>query len=121
MKIVVDHQIVRILAHNPTEIAKHLKLSNQDNQIHFGWPSLLEYLELGDVLSNLPIFDQTSPLFKACIATLCANEEKEVLFYVYDRLFTENLNQVRVLSQMNSNLAFSRRICGLQAFLESFP
>ena len=35
-------------------------------------------------------------------ATLCANEEKEVIHYLFDGLFTENLQQITSLKQMNA-------------------
>lgn len=102
MKVVLDNQIVKLLAHE-TDIAKNPLLSNPDNQVSFGWSNLLEYLTLGSLLSNLPLFDETQPLFIACISALHANEEKEVLFYVYDQLFAENLNQIKALPQINAS------------------
>lgn len=74
-----------------------------DNLNNSSWPSLLEYLGLGSIFSNLPSFDQSVPLFQACISTLCASEEEEVVFYLYDRLFAENLNQISALPQINSS------------------
>lgn len=103
MKLVIDNQIVRILAHDATKIVKNPFISNPEHHISFGWPALLEYLGFGSVLSNLPVFDETQPLFVACISTLYANEEREVLFYVYDRLFAENLNQIKALPQINAS------------------
>lgn len=103
MKVTVDNQIVRIFNHNGAEIVKNLFISDLNNQINFRWPSLLEYLELGSLLSNVSVFDQTQPIFTACVSTLCANEEKEVLCYVYDRLFAENLTQIKALPQINAS------------------
>lgn len=102
MKIVIDNQIARMLALNNPKIAKDPFLSHPHNHIHLRWPTLLEYLGLGSVLSNLPPFDEVHPLIVASISTLCANKEKEVLCYVYDRLFTENLNQIRAIPQLNA-------------------
>jgi hypothetical protein len=103
MRSHVDHQIVQLLAYDPAQILKNPLLSDPDNRIHFGWPSLLEYLGLGSVLSSLPAFDETKPLFAACVSTMYVNEEKEVLHHVYDRLFAENLNQVRTLPQIKAS------------------
>lgn len=103
MKIIVDNQIVKILKHNASELLKNPFLSNRDNHISFGWPSLLEYLDLGSLLSELPPFDQNQPIFKACVSSLCENEEKEVIFYIYDRLFAENLNQIKDLPQIDAS------------------
>lgn len=102
MNIIIDNQIVKIFAHDATKIVKNPFISNLDNSISFRWPSLFEYLGLGSILSNLPAFDQTTPLFTACISTLFATKDKEALFYVYDRLFAENLNHINSLPQINA-------------------
>ncbi|MBA3238435.1 MAG: hypothetical protein H0T62_08850 [Parachlamydiaceae bacterium] len=102
MEIIVDNQIVKFLANNPTDTTKIPLISDPKNQILFRWPSLLEYLELGSIFANLPAFDETQPIFKTCISMLSVNEDKEILFYVFDRLFTENLNQIKNLPQINA-------------------
>lgn len=101
MEIIVDNQIVKLLVSDPAKILNHPLLFNVDNRLSFRWPSLLEYLDLGSVLSNLPAFKLGEPLFDACIVTLCANEDVEVLLHFYDRLFTECLNQIVALDQLN--------------------
>ncbi len=100
--MIVDNKIVKLLAHDAAKIIHNPIFSNPDDRIRFRWPSLLEYLELGSVLSDLPTFDETQPLFVACVATLCAHEEKDVVCYVYDRLFAEILNQIKSLPQINA-------------------
>lgn len=102
MKIVIDNQIVKILAHDATEMVKNPFLSDLDNRISFRWPSLLEYLGCGTLFSTLPAFDQSNPFFVASVATLCGSEEKEVILYMYDRLFAENLIQIKALPQINA-------------------
>ncbi len=101
MKLIVDNQIARLLAHDPSKILKSPIMSNPDNLIQFRWPSLLEYLGLGSLLLDLPVFDKTNPLFGASISTMWKTDEKEVIFHVYDHLFTEILNQIRALPQIN--------------------
>jgi len=103
MKIIVDHQIVKSLPQNIHEMLKNPLILNSDNQIFFGWPALLEYLGLGSLLKNLPAFDHTQPLFKACLTILYTNEKKEVLCNLYDSLFAENLNQIRALPQISAS------------------
>lgn len=102
MKILIDNQIVKNLVHNTPKMSENSLLSNE-NQISFRWPSLLEYLGLGSLFSTLPTYDQTHPLFVASISTLQTNEDREVLFYVYDRLFAENLTQLKALPQINAS------------------
>jgi hypothetical protein len=102
MEIIVDNKIVKLFATNPAKTTEIPLIADPKNQIIFRWPSLLEYLELGTIFSSLPPFDDTQPIFKTCIAMLNANEDKEILFYVFDRLFTENLNQIKNLSQIQA-------------------
>lgn len=101
MKIVIDNKIVNVFFDNPSKIVKNVIISNPDNYIHFGWASLLEYLRLGSLFSALPMFGQGYALYEATLTVLYENEEKDVLFYMYDRLFTEILNQIKALPQIN--------------------
>ncbi|MBX9923203.1 MAG: hypothetical protein K2Y01_03750 [Rhabdochlamydiaceae bacterium] len=101
MQIIIDNEIVKMFTHDPSKIVNHPLLSDPQNQLSFRWSSLFEFLELGSIFSDLPVFDESMPLFQAAITTLCATEEKEVIFYVYDQIFTENLRQIKALSQMH--------------------
>lgn len=101
MNIVVDNTIVKSLAHNP-ELLRNTLIFNSEVLISFRWGTLLEFLDLGSIFSELPIFGQNQPLFEACILTLHTTEDKEALFHVYDNLFVENLNQVKALPQINA-------------------
>lgn len=103
MKVIVDSQIIKRLVHNLSAIVKNPFIADPNNYISFSWPSLLEYLDCGSLLTNLPAFDSTAPLYNASIRTLCVTEEKEVLFYVFDRLFIECLNQIKTLPQINAS------------------
>lgn len=102
MKIIADNQVVRLLASDPTKIRNSPLLLKTGNQLSFKWPSLLEYLGLGSLFSNLPAFDQNNPLFMACISTLATTEEREVVFHLFDRLFAENLNHIKALAQIKA-------------------
>ena len=99
MKIIVDNQIVKILSQERLEAINIPLLFESDNQIYFKWPALLEYLGLGSILSS---HDQTEPLFVASVSALCASSEKEVVYYVYDRLFAEILSQIKGVRQINA-------------------
>lgn len=98
--MIVDNEIIKLFVSDAAKIMNNPYILDTDNHLSFRWPSLLEYLELGSIFSNLPAFDQNQPLFKACLATLCTNEDREVLFYIYDRLFAEHLNQITALTQI---------------------
>lgn len=102
MKYVADNQIIKILAQNPKELMQNAFIADPDNQLYLRWPALLEYLGLGSLLTTLPTFEPAQPLFNACVTTLSSNKEKEVCFYIYDQIFTECLNQIKMLPQMNA-------------------
>lgn len=101
MKIIVDNKIVKMFVSDPEKIATHPLISDPENQLGFRWPMLLEFLGLGSLFSDIPAFDENTPIFQAAVATLCDSEEQEVLFYVYDQIFTENLHQIKALRQMH--------------------
>lgn len=102
MKIVIDNHVLRVLVQHPTLLMENLLLANSENEIRLRWPTLLDYLELDSIFASLPIFDESHPVFVACVKTLYANEDKEVLFYLYDQLFAECLNQIKNLPQINA-------------------
>ena len=97
MQILVDNKITRLLSSNSEKVLNNSFLFDANNCIRFMWPSLLEYIEFGSILSDLPVFDQNHPFFDACITTLCANKTQEVVWHLYDYLFTENLKNIKAL------------------------
>lgn len=101
MKLVIDNSLAAQLAKEPAQFANNPLFQDENNFIYFRWPSLLEYLGLGSLLSELPPFDPEQPLFEACLDALRKHEEKESVQYVFDRLFTENLNRIIELPQLN--------------------
>lgn len=98
MKIVVDNQILKNFGDFSNQILENSSLLNGQNcLLSFRWGSLLEYLELGSVFTTFPNPGPNEPLFEACIGALCANSNQEVISHLYDRLFTEILNQIIAL------------------------
>ena len=102
MKISLDSNIVHQIAKDPDSIRTYALIADEENSIVFGWPSLLEYLGCGALLAELPSFEPGTPLFDASISSLALPQEKEVLFYIYDHLFTENLRQIKSLSKIDA-------------------
>lgn len=102
MEIIVDNRIINLLAQKAPELTKIPFISEPGHQLSFRWPSLLSYLRLGTLFSSLPAFDESQPLFPVSVTMLCENEDKEILYYVFDRLFTENLNQIKNLPQIQA-------------------
>ncbi|MBA2728897.1 MAG: hypothetical protein H0U49_12085 [Parachlamydiaceae bacterium] len=102
MEIHLDNKLIRILADNPSELVNNSMISDSQNLLILGWPSFLEYLDLGSILKTLPQLEASEPIFNACLEALCVNEEKEVILYLFDTLFTECLNQIKGLPQINA-------------------
>jgi len=102
MEVVVDNQIVQILVADGAEVKKNRLLVDVNHSISFRWPSLLEYLGLGTLFIDLPVFDQTEPLFQASVAALCVHNDKNELFHIYDHLFAVCLHQIKNLPQITS-------------------
>lgn len=101
MKLFADNQIIEMLARHPDEALKIPLLADSGNNLNFFWPSLLECLDLGSIFKGLPPFALEEPLYKAFLAALWVNQEKEALFYLYDSLFAECLTQIKGLPQIN--------------------
>lgn len=102
MKISVDNQIVRLFSTDADKILDNAFRKQEGSRMGFTWPSLLEYLGLGDLFSRLPSFSEKNPLFIATVSALCEVENQEDLFYVYDSIFTEMLKQVKSLPEADA-------------------
>lgn len=118
MKIFIEKSIIKTFAQEPQAIKAKILDLGLNHEWVFSWPSLLEYLDLGSLLSTLPLFDQTHALFNQCISILSLNEEKEAIFYLFDSLFVENLTQIKNLSQVDS--AFFLQAIALKRQSEPF-
>lgn len=103
MEIIIDNKVVGLLVHDVAKLIEQPCLISPGSHVTLRWPSLLEYLGLGSVFSMLPAFDHNQPLFEACVSTLCANDEKEAIFYIYDSLFAESLSQIKALPQIQAH------------------
>lgn len=101
MKISIDNQIVKLLFADSDKVLNSPLGNGDDHFLSFSWPSLLEYLELDQLLSKLPSFDKTQRLFIATVKALCEVDNPEDLFYIYDSLFTEMLKQVKSLPEID--------------------
>ncbi len=101
MKISVDNQVVKLFSADADKVLKSPLGTGEDSYLSFGWPSLLEYLGLGQLLSRLPPFDKTEIFFTASVAALCEVDNPEDLFYIYDSLFTEMIKQVKSLPEID--------------------
>lgn len=102
MTTYIDNQLIRkVMSQKDHEILQGL------SSFRFGWPSLFEYLDLGNVLQTFPVFHQ-SKLFDFLIHTLSLKQEKELIIHLYDQLFVECLVQVKGLSQIDSKFLVSQ-------------
>lgn len=103
MKLIIDNHVASAFAAQSLYADKEGLIANKENKIVFRWPALLTFLDRGSVFGELPSFEESQPLFQACVKTLFASAEKEVLFYVFDRLFAEILQQVAALPTINAS------------------
>jgi hypothetical protein len=105
MKISIDNQVVRLLAVDADKVKSR---GLETGELTFSWPSFLEYLELGQIMSQLPTFDHTSILFTAAVSALCEVDNPEDLFYIYDSLFTETIKQVKSLPEIDARFLLKK-------------
>lgn len=99
MKISFDNQVVRLFSADADKVLSSPLVTGEGSFVTFSWPSLLEYLELGQILTRLPSFDKHL-LFEATVSALCEVDNPEDLFYIYDSLFTEMLKWVKSLPEI---------------------
>lgn len=100
MKNYIDNRLLRqILSNGQEEFLKSLN-SPEPIVIDFGWVSLFEYLDLGDIFKELPKFDEKDPFFSLSISTLNQGLDKEILIRLYDELFIQNLTVVKAMPQI---------------------
>lgn len=98
----VDNALLKHLLGSDPEIAQRLFSSNHELRIDFGWPSLLQYLELDTILQSIPSFQHGDKLFTLFLSALSMGKEKEIYFELYDQLFATCLTQVKDLPQINA-------------------
>lgn len=101
MKVSFDNQVVRLFADEADMVLSSPLGSTENSSLSFGWPTFLEYLELGDLFSTFPSFDESQPLFVATVSALCEVDNPEDLFYIYDSLFTTILKQIKNLPEID--------------------
>lgn len=103
VKISVDNQVVKLFAVDTDKVLNApLEGVGEEGYLHFSWPSLLEYLDLGQLFSRFPPFDEKEILFTATVSALSEIDNPEDLFYIYDSLFTERLKQVKALPEVDA-------------------
>lgn len=103
MKTLLDNQIIRILIDDPAQLLERLSFQEHASKICFGWPSLLECLDIESLWTSFPAFDNSAPIFKSCLSILHESTKEESIFHLFDRLFAENLTQVKNLRQVDSS------------------
>ncbi len=102
MRIIADNKIIRDLVIDPETRLANPVFQIPEAEIQFEWPSLLEYIGLGTIYSELPPFDHTHKLFDVIVETLTKHDEEGVVFHIYDHLFAENLREISSLQQIKT-------------------
>lgn len=89
-------------------INAHVLTENQQIQIAFGWPSLLEYLNLGSLFQDFPKFDQQEEPLQEMISILSLQPEREQLIHLYDQLFVHCLTHVKALPEIHPHFLLNQ-------------
>lgn len=108
MKLLFDNEALRLLLNDPRPY-------NWNDEVVFGWPSLLVCLNLDHVIDKIPSFDETNKLFLFYIETLNSKFNAEVIYSLFDYLFADCLAQIKSLEEINSDYLINR----IQAFQAS--
>jgi hypothetical protein len=113
MKAFIDNKLLRKLQKDEAESKKNILLDlsvqadlladGQQLQLVFGWPSLLEFIGLGNLFENFPTFNDQNKLFNLILSTLATELDKDILIYLYDQIFVECLIHVKALPQIDSH------------------
>lgn len=111
MSIAVDNQLLRKLMEQQSasqwnllledSIKKGILPKETQNEIDFGWPNLLEYLDLGSLFENFFTFDESHQLFAYIISSLASDSKEELLMALFDQVFVECLTHIKALPQMD--------------------
>ena len=108
MKIFLDNTLIRkIIAGGAESFSEMFHTVDflkdpQESHVIFGWPSLLEWLDLESLFEVFPKFDPQNPLFALVMSTLIERPEKEFLILLYDQIFVECLTQVKALPPIDA-------------------
>lgn len=99
MKLLIDRSIVhRVkeeqLTNNPFArlLGSHL---SEGSDLILGWPSLLEFLDCGDLAKSFPAFTAADPLYQEVVAAVESKTHAEYLEHLFDQVFVKCLNWVR--------------------------
>lgn len=109
MKFFADNKLIKRM--NSAEKEKNsflaacsnanLLTDNHPIHITLGWSSLLEYLNLDNLLDSFPTFDHQNELFALIIYLLPLESERELLIRSYDQVFVECLTYIKALPQID--------------------
>jgi hypothetical protein len=114
MKAFLDNSLINQIKLDPFKEHSFLQACQTANipiekqQVVFGWPSLLEYLDLGALFQTFPKFDAENKLFALLISTLESEFAKNDIIDLYDQVFIECLTQVKALPQVNPGFLLSK-------------
>lgn len=111
MSLAVDNKLLRkLIEQSPIThwnllledaIKKGILPKGTQNEIDFGWPNLLEYLDLCSLFENFFTFDENHHLFAYLISSLASDPKNELLMALFDQIFVECLTHIKALPQMN--------------------
>ncbi|MBS0628399.1 MAG: hypothetical protein JSS09_09335 [Verrucomicrobia bacterium] len=109
MKAFIDHQLLKnINEKHFIESCRNKIIISSDEQIEvlLDWFSLLEYIDLGSLLTTFPNFDEKNIIF-TCL-TSSANLSKDVVIRLFDQIFIQCLTQVKDLPEINPSFLLQK-------------
>ncbi len=95
MKLVIDKQLVDTLSLQNSGLEKN-EILLKTHTINLRWPTFLEALGLGTVLSSMPDFTEK------CVSKLQSYEDDNAIFHLFDGMFAENLTEVKSIPEINA-------------------
>jgi hypothetical protein len=114
MKVFIDNKLIRTMSAPETSLEKASSLASfvhengQRAQIVFGWPSFLEYMDLGFLFKTFSLFNDENPLFNFILSSLAAGADKDLLIYLYDQTFVECLTRVKAIPQIDQTFLLNQ-------------
>jgi hypothetical protein len=130
MKVFIDNSLIqKMKAHEAeaghdvllkTLIKANFLTSDQSVQVLFGWPSLLEYLDLGSLFEQFRPFDRQHELFGFITTVLTSHLDKDLLVRLYDQIFAECLTHIKALPQIQASFLMDCIREKRQSFASSF-
>lgn len=109
MKAFIDNQLLKNINEKffiESCKKKYIISSDEEIEILFDWSSLLEYINLGSLLTTFPSFDEKSIIF-TCL-TSPTDLSKDIVIRLYDQIFIQCLTQIKDLPEIQPDFLLQK-------------